>query len=599
MIGRWIRFAIWLGLIAWLIELAELAIGKFGFARMRFFYPEALLLGPLAYVLLFAVCGAVFGIIVRTWPRPWVQRTATALIIAAAVGSPLLHFVKSLGWWPVIILSIGAGVELSRHVIAREAGVNRLVRRSFLPLAVVILILAIAPTVYRGVRERSAFAALPDAAPRAPNVLLIILDTVRSWSLSAYGYERDTSPNLERLAARGVRFDLAVPTAPWTLPSHASIFTGLQGYELGAYRNEPLEHDFPTIAEALRDNGYATAGFVANLYYTSHEFGLSRGFLHYEDFPLMLGQIVVSFAPGRAVTNYPYFRRLLRHEEPFNNKDATRITSDFLDWSEDQQRPYFAFLNYMDAHDPYTPPEPFRSRFERGEVTALHWYDTHRAQRVREDEGTPFTQAEIDAQLGAYDGEIAYLDSQLGRMFAELERRGELDNTIVIVTSDHGEEFQENGMVGHARSLHMSVLSVPLIIAGTERVPRGVTVQSPVSLRHLPATIMDLAGFHAPKPFPGRSLASDFATDTVGAPEPILSEMGLHDFRSASLVLGGRHYVIPVERDSAVYDLSADPFERFDLIGSDTGQSMVAQLRPILEQQLAGKRAKQRELRGE
>ena len=133
-------------------------------------------------------------------------------------------------------------------------------------------------------QAREAGRPLPPA--NSPNVLLIVLDTVRADHLSLYGYERPTTPVLERLAKRGIRFDEARATAPWTLPSHASMFTGRWPHELGEKWMTPLRGNFPTLAEYLGDHGYATAGFVANVGYCSQETGLARGFTHYEDYVL-------------------------------------------------------------------------------------------------------------------------------------------------------------------------------------------------------------------------------------------------------------------------------------------------------------------------
>ena len=136
--------------------------------------------------------------------------------------------------------------------------------------------------------EYRASAALPPAPADARNVLLIVWDTVRAGNLSLHGYGRRTSPNLERLAGRGVRFDQAFATAPWTLPSHSSLFTGRWPHELTADWRSPLDETYPTLAEYLAAHGYDTAGFVANLDYCSRETGLSRGFAHYEDYPIEL-----------------------------------------------------------------------------------------------------------------------------------------------------------------------------------------------------------------------------------------------------------------------------------------------------------------------
>ena len=149
------------------------------------------------------------------------------------------------------------------------------------------LVILLASYLFLGDRlglAREAGRPLPPA--NSPNVLLIVLDTVRADHLSLYGYERPTTPNLEQLGKRGIRFDKARATAPWTLPSHASMFTGRWPHELGEKWMTPLRGNFPTLAEYLGDRGYATAGFVANVGYCSQETGLARGFTHYEDYVL-------------------------------------------------------------------------------------------------------------------------------------------------------------------------------------------------------------------------------------------------------------------------------------------------------------------------
>ena len=232
---------------------------------------------------------------------------------------------------------------------------------------------------------REAGRPLPPAD--SPNVLLIVLDTVRADHLSLYGYPRPTSPDAGAAgASEGIRFDEARATAPWTLPSHASLFTGRWPHELGVKWLTPWRGNVPTLAEYLGSHGYATAGFVANTLYCSYDTGLDRGFTHYEDYVLDLGRLEPvadggrwSTSPGMAVSRLgllmsrsldagrfrPRLESVLQlapgHRPQGCRIDQPRIL-DWLSRRPEPRRPFFAFLNYFDAHSPYLPPEgaPFR-----------------------------------------------------------------------------------------------------------------------------------------------------------------------------------------------------------------------------------------------
>ena len=187
--------------------------------------------------------------------------------------------------WAWAILALGIASRLVPILERRPTEVRRWLMLSFPALLGVVLVLAGFVLGGDWLKERrEASRPLPSGDP--PNVLLIVLDTVRADRLSLYGYRRPTSPTLERLAKRGIRFDEARATAPWTLPSHASMFTGRWPHELDVDWYTPLGTKFPTLAEYLGSRGYATAGFVANVHYCSYDFGLDRGFTHYEDYVL-------------------------------------------------------------------------------------------------------------------------------------------------------------------------------------------------------------------------------------------------------------------------------------------------------------------------
>ncbi len=349
-------------------------------------------------------------------------------------------------------------------------------------------------------------------------MLFIVLDTVRAESLSLYGYHRDTSPNLTKLARRGVRFDRARTAAAWTLPSHASMFTGRWPYELSTRPDRPLDTAFPTLAEFLRDNGYATAGFVGNTYFCNRWFGLARGFLHYEDVAVCLVEILRSSDIGRALVS-KIAPSIFTRDRPyayFNRKDAATINHDFLAWlgGRSKGQPFFAFLNYYDAHDPYISAEGAPRHFglkpeTPQDVAALRdWLHVDK---------TKVPNRLLQMAIDGYDDGIAYLDDQLGRLFAALDSRGLLDNTLIVITSDHGELHGEHSVYGHGSHLYRAVVNVPLLVVGPRRVPNGAIVAQPVSLRDLPSTVVDLVGFEGPSPFPGCSLARCWAPGPASA----------------------------------------------------------------------------------
>ena len=321
---------------------------------------------------------------------------------------------------------------------------------------------------------------------------------------------------------------MALVPAPWTYPSHSSFFTGQWPYKLNSQWNYSLDATYPTLAEYLASRGYQTVGFVANTRGCSYETGLDRGFAEYEDYPL-----TPRFLLGRTVPGSWILKNLLGRGDFYDAKwidlqsrDARGINDAFLDWLRRRRRdrPFFAFLNYFDAHSPYVPPAEYAGRFgirpkspEDYELlfdftrlaTSKNWLRNFLMARDR------------------YDDCIASLDDQLGRLLEALRGQGLLDNTLVIITADHGESFGDHRVFGHGAALYLDQTSVPLVILSPDA-PAGRTVTNPVSLRDLPATIVDQLGLSAGSPFPGHSLAAFWSTSPGQAPPqitPALSEM--------------------------------------------------------------------------
>ena len=317
---------------------------------------------------------------------------------------------------------------------------------------------------------------------------------MRAIELGLYGLMPSTSPNLDGFAQEGVVFEQAFSTAPWTAPSHASLFTGRNAGELSIDWERPLDRRFPTLAEVLRDAGYATVGITANRYYTSLETGLARGFDRYEDSHLNLKRaLLLPRLPREAVSAW---RKLTNAPEAvdLSRVRAERINRRFLRWAAGRrERPFFAFLNYFDAHAPYRAPEPHWSRFVSDQSPG-----GLRAGMVQ-------SSSQARMQRRAYQAAIAHLDEQLGRLLNDLLVGGVLENTLVIITADHGEEFMEHGVIGHGHSLYTQSVRVPLIMVWPGHLPAGVRVRDPVSLDRIPSTILDLIGRSGP--FTAPSLA--------------------------------------------------------------------------------------------
>ncbi len=444
--------------------------------------------------------------------------------------------------------------------------------------------------------ERAIQAALPPVEPGTPNVLLIVLDTVRADHLSLYGYGRETTPTLDALVRRGVTFEMARSPAPWTLPAHCSIFTGRWPNELHiGTPTQPLDATYPTLAEFFAKQGYQTAGFVGNTYYCNTWFGLARGFQHYEDFYEHEDRISIESAVrcsylGRrliSLVTEPAYNA--RSDTPNPPKDARKINHDFARWLESRHdRPFFAFLNYFDAHDPYLTPPGTQKHFgvvpessqDRDRIRFWDKFIVEHAQNLS------LNPPERDLALAedAYDDGIFALDQQLGELFEALERQGILENTIVVVTSDHGEEFGGHELYGHGMSLYRPELHVPLLIVAPSGAPEGRRVPEVVSTRNIAATLADLTGRSAASPFPGRSLASywdDSREAPARADDEVVSILSILDHPRAqprsnvapshngtltSLVVDDKVYIRDDFGREQLYDLNTDPDETLNLI---------------------------------
>jgi arylsulfatase A-like enzyme len=354
--------------------------------------------------------------------------------------------------------------------------------------------------------ETRALSQLPVSQPGAPNVLLIVVDTLRADHLSVYGYARPTSPNLDRLAGNGLLFKNAVSASSWTLPSHGSILTGLYPHHHGAQAEDNLGTGFRTLGEALAADGYRTAAFSANETFSRRR-GFGRGFIHFEDdfqnLPSMSRETIFGFRLEETLS-----RLHLLADKPGRLR-AEQISRSALHWIDASHVPFFVVLNYCDVHDPYLPPDPYLHRYTK--VRRPNKWFSEQWQSFEH-----LTQEEIVAEMDAYDGAINYVDDNIANLLTELQHRGIEKNTLVVITSDHGEGFADHGLMNHGNSLYRELTHVPLIVWGAGRIPEGRVVAEPISLTSLPATVLDLVG--SKQSLPGISLTPFWS----GAPVPAM-----------------------------------------------------------------------------
>jgi arylsulfatase A-like enzyme len=549
-------FSAWCGLVAGLLEVGTIVLRK-GVFDPNQLYGMSRHFGwliPVTNLCVFLALGLSGWIVCWAWPQRgrWLfvrLLCALTLLPMFLVAFPRIY---GLAW---LVLALGIAARLVPFLARNPQGLQRLVQLSFPPAVGVMLILAVAPWAGDRIKQSRA-SAQPLPPPGTPNVLLIVLDTVAAGHLSLHGYDRATSMTLLELSERGIRFDSAQAASSWTLPSHATIFTGRWLHELSVGWLNPLDETRPTLAEFLGAKGDATAGFVANTTYCASDSGLSRGFSHYQDyiFP-KLTAFRTAVLIKRVLVSLQSFVQLVEDRlelttlRPYlddvcglfvaDRKGADVVNREFLDWlarRTQPERPFFVFLNYADAHTPYLLPPERMHRFEveptdnRRRALIEHWADLDKTRVPARD---------LAMIVDAYDDCIADLDEQLGMLLDELGRRGILKQTWLIITSDHGESFGEHaGVFCHGTSLYQTELHVPLLIVPPGDTATKQVIKESVSLRDLAATIVDVLGMEAGSPFPGSSLARLWERTSPTAPppypssDPVLAEVVPGDVHS-------------------------------------------------------------------
>lgn len=382
------------------------------------------------------------------------------------------------------------------------------------------------------------------------NVLLIVVDTLRADRLGCYGNDSGMTPRMDALAAEGVLFQRAYSHAPWTLASFASLLTSTYPvqHKAGGWVGEflKLSDDAFTVGECFQAAGSRTASIV-NVDFLTEHFGMHKGF------------------------------DTVDHDVGFNNhltRTASHTTDCALRWLDGHgKEPFFMMVQYFDPHLVYEPPVEFRSRFALdgdkqtedvifGEVKDIIAFRQGRltlgAQKIKRLEGL-------------HNGEVAFTDRELGRLLEGLAQRGLDKNTIVVLTSDHGEEFHDHGGFEHGHTLYDELLHVPLIVRWPGRVPAGVEVNSTVRLIDVAPTVCGLAGVEGGDDFRGFDLSPLWRPGATPSDRPVFAEgyFWSPEERFTRIADGKKTIVYPASRKVEVFDLEKDPHEKVDLAPGD------------------------------
>jgi arylsulfatase A-like enzyme len=521
---------------------------------------------------------------------------AAGIGTAAAISGLLLNFAawfpsaigrRFPGWLlvavlPGVVIALLAGALLGLRA-ASLVGRRLPTSRAFARAAGILSILALfgGAELVSSYAEGGPAARRPDgpAAPASPrpNVLLVVLDTVRADHLGLYGYTRNTTPRLKEFAEHATLYGNAFAAAPLTLTSHASIFTGLYPQSHGAYhvspnfpQGRPMADTFPTVASVLTLAGYRTAAVMANRYFLRPDFGMTRGF-QYADWQ----QPVEMLNSSRGFFLRSRFRNFLPPAGAMARAmDARTLTAgevnsraySLLDGGP-PGTPFFLFLNYMDAHEPFLPPPPYDRMYPGSEIAYRGLdFDVNKNNVAIDPKAREYF-------VSQYDGALGYLDEKLAEVFALLKKQGIYDRTLIIVTSDHGEAFGDRNIVGHGTSLYEDQIRIPLLVkyAGQSQPKR---VEAPAGHVDLMPTILEAAGVAIPDGIQGVALPRLEELES----RPVVAEFHGDSENSGprfecckfAIISGSYKLIYSTQGSREVFDLAADPAESRNLDKPET-----------------------------
>lgn len=540
--------------------------------------------------LFFAAAAA--GLLGYAWHA--VIRARLVLSLGFIAGFLFLAFVWTVYAFDLIFSQHPARQLLSALFMATLFGGAVRVRRRLLrplrwDLAAVVAALLVAAVGHVGVHQYLASRGCPPqpsgdgiewSKPSRPFLVLVVWDTVRRDHVSLYGYSRKTTPLLEQWSREAKVFTDARTVATWTLPSHASMMTGLyfrshgSGWAYQAKREGvqvPLNEQFVTLAELLAKSGYVTGGIAANNACAGRLAGMDQGFEYFYDhdnarpldWPLFdlqswLVEVLSPLIPPRFFS--PYM---------IPNMPAEEVTDRALGWidSLDKDRPFFLFLNYMDAHEPTFPPEDLRYLFPGFQRDLINANIKNRFLEVFEQE-RPLTEREREHIISQYDAQIVRLDRETDRLRRGLERRGILDQAVFLLVSDHGEFFGEHGKIWHGNDVYDELTRVPMVV----RLPGGAEAGADPRLiesREIFYLMLGKAGVKAPvSPAMNGQVAENYPEYRVSKK----TGKHLNSLTRRAVVFAGYKYIRSSDGNDELFDLINDPRESRNLLASSPPQ---------------------------
>jgi len=380
-----------------------------------------------------------------------------------------------------------------------------------------------------------------------PNIILITMDTTRRDHLSCYGYQRKTSKNLDNLAKEGVVFKSAISNSSWTYPSHASLMTGMYTISHGAYYDLKgsmgiMDHAVnrfsdsnKTLAEILRHNGYKTIGIIGGIW-LKRQFGLNKGFEIYED-------DVYDLEGLKAEQIHQLVHKYINRSTP---------------------SPFFLFVNYFDPHTPYSAPEPFDSMFSSQSLNEIGFSEKD----INKFRKKP-DQKDLEIVLGKYDGEIAYMDFYMGKLFDLLKTLGMYDNSWIIVVADHGESFGEHSYMGHGGALYENLIHVPLIMKYPKGWRSDDNIEDRLQLMDIMPTILDRLKIPIPRTCQGQPIGNvshKIIAELHRNRGDILSFGKRFDRDLRTIYEGPYKFIGSSDGKNELYDIVADPQENHNIV---------------------------------
>jgi arylsulfatase A-like enzyme len=530
--------------------------------------PAVLWVAPVFDIFLFLLVAVAMLVglrVGRRWLGAWECQASCGFFLFAGsytvVTAP--RIIQPVG---AAVLSVGLAVLFCRRLHGSEERLVGYLRHRLIWIPVLIGAAALSIAAYERGREAWLASALPQAPAEARNALVIVLDTVRADRFARPG-ETSLVPNLDRLAAQGARFENAWSTTSWSLPSQASILTGLYPHEHGAdWPRARLGNKHATMAEFFAARGYITGAFSGNAAWMTPEY-LGRGFLRFESYQLedLLRRIV----HGRKLDKF--ILEKVGYHSAGRGKKAPELNAEFLKFVDDYPgRPFFVYLCYMDVNQAY-----YDRKFNQGGPRPVP----------------------VQALVQAYDRALPVLDAQIGELLAELRRRGLLRKTVVVVTSDHGESFGaqypgDHNPDDHQTSLYREQSTVPLLLFFPDKVPAGRSVSRAVSIRQIPATITQLLSL-PDSPFPGDPLSAAWEQEggTDDSDIAVLAELRNLQGKPISVSVISDHWQYirnpidsgEIKKGEELYDLARDPSARHNLAAAPEAELVLERMRKHFE----------------